>query len=132
MSTYEGAPRTARSLWTVADRANAFLISVYRWMCVGVTVTAITAGVVAESPAATRMVMQPVTFWALMIAQLVIVVVLSARVQQLSPGPASVLFVSYSAMTGASLSTILLVFTGASVATTFIVAATMFGALAVY
>ena len=42
------------------------------------------------------------------------------------------LFVLYSALTGVTLSVILLAYTGASIATTFVVTAGMFGALAVY
>jgi hypothetical protein len=45
---------------------------------------------------------------------------------------ASLLFIGYSALTGVTLSAILLVFTGESVFTTFVVTAGMFGALAAY
>ena len=71
-------------------------------------------------------------FWALAIAQLGIVFVLSARVDRMAAGTASMLFVAYSALTGVTLSAILLVYTGESVFTTFVVAAGMFGALAAY
>jgi len=45
---------------------------------------------------------------------------------------ASLLFVVYSALTGVTMSFVLMAFTGESVATTFVVTAGMFGALAVY
>jgi FtsH-binding integral membrane protein len=45
---------------------------------------------------------------------------------------ASVLFIGYSALTGVTLSSILLVFSGESVFSTFVVTAGMFGALAAY
>src|SRR4030095_1072996 len=48
------------------------------------------------------------------------------------PGTATGLFVLYSALTGITLSVILLAYTGASIATTFVVTAGMFGALALY
>jgi FtsH-binding integral membrane protein len=60
------------------------------------------------------------------------VFVLSGRVNRLASSTASMLFVAYSALTGLTLSFILLAFTGESVATTFVVTAAMFGALAGY
>lgn len=67
-----------------------------------------------------------------MIAQLGIVFVLSARIQRLAPSTAAVLFILYSALTGVTISFVLLVFTGESVATTFLVTAGMFGGLATF
>ncbi len=71
-------------------------------------------------------------FWVLALAQLGIVFALSARVDRMAASTASLLFVAYSALTGVTLSSILLVFTGESVFTTFAVTAGMFGALAMY
>jgi FtsH-binding integral membrane protein len=73
-----------------------------------------------------------VLFWAIVIAQFGIVLLLSARVQSLAASTASMLFIAYSALTGVTLSFVLLVFTGESIATTFLVTAGMFGALAAY
>jgi len=102
-------------------------------MCVGLIVTALTATFVASSSTlVTAVVTNRLLFWGLVIAQLGIVFVLSARVQQLAPSTASLLFIGYSALTGVTLSVVLLVFTGESIATTFVVTAGMFGALAFY
>jgi FtsH-binding integral membrane protein len=65
-----------------------------------------------------------------MIAQLGIVFILSARVERLAAYTAALLFVAYSALTGATISFVLLAYTGESVATTFIITAGMFGAMA--
>ena len=54
-------------------------------------------------------------FWALLIAQLGIVFVLSARVERLASSTAALLFIAYSALTGVTISFVLLVFTGESV-----------------
>src|SRR5262249_58238256 len=56
----------------------------------------------------------------------------SARVDRMASSTASALFVAYAALTGVTLSSILLVFTGESGFTTFMVTAGMFGALAAY
>ena len=73
-----------------------------------------------------------VLYWGLMIAQLGIVFFLSARVEKIAAGTASLLFVLYSALTGVTFAFILLAFTGESIATTFMISAGMFGALALY
>lgn len=119
--------------WPLADKASAFLSAVYGWMCAGLGITAATAWFVAGSPSAVHAITaNPVVFWTLAIVQLGIVFVLSARVQQLSTSTAGVLFVVYSALTGATLSVALLAYTGESIATTFLVTAGTFGGLAIY
>jgi len=71
-------------------------------------------------------------FWVLAIAQLGVVVLLSARVASLAPGTAAALFLGYSALTGITMAFVLLIYTGESVATTFFITAGMFGATALY
>jgi FtsH-binding integral membrane protein len=116
-----------------AERENVFLQHVYRWMCGGLGLTAGTAWLVAGSPAVVEsMAANGFLFWGLVIAQLAIVFVLSARVDTLDASTASLLFVLYSALMGVTLSFVLLAFTGGSIATTFIVTAGMFGGLALY
>jgi uncharacterized protein len=116
-----------------ADRVNAFLRAVYGWMCAGLAVTAATAWTIAGSPAIVRAIAtNRLLFWLLMGAQLGIVVALSARVDKMAAATASLLFVVYSALTGVTISFVLLAYTGESVANTFIVTAGMFGGLAAY
>ena len=68
----------------------------------------------------------------LVVVQLGLVFFLAARVTKLAPGLAAGLFVAYSALTGVTMSLVLLAYTGESVVTTFAVTAAMFGALALY
>jgi FtsH-binding integral membrane protein len=115
------------------DILAAFMRGVYGWMCAGLLITAATAWLVAGSPALVAAIFgNRAIFWILAIAQIGIVVTLSARVDRMASGTAIALFAGYSALTGVTLSSILLVFTGQSVFTTFIVTAGMFGALAMY
>ena len=123
----------ASSSVRTAERVSAFLTKVYGWMCIGLGITAAVAFVVAGSPAIVRMLVgNQLIFFALVLAELGLVFYLSARVQSLEPGAAAGLFVAYSALNGVTLSVILLAYTGASVATTFVVTAGMFGALAFF
>ena len=116
-----------------ADVLAGFMRGVYGWMCGGLLMTAVAAWLVSSSPALTAAIFgNRALFWILALAQLGIVFTLSSRVDRMASGTASALFVVYSALTGVTLSSILLVFTGESVFTTFVVTAGMFGALAMY
>jgi uncharacterized protein len=134
MERFEMTPETAFTTPTLAaERVGAFLRAVYGWMCVGLAITALTASFIASSPTLVESIAtNRLAFWGLVIAQLGIVFVLSARVDRLAPSTASLLFIVYSALTGVTISFVLLAFTGESVATTFMVTAGMFGALALY
>ena len=78
---------------SVPERVNAFLTAVYGWMCAGHAVTAGTAWFIAQSPAIVNAIAaNRLLFWALIIAQLGIVFVLSARVLFLLTRPLSTLF----------------------------------------
>ncbi len=115
------------------ERVGAFLSRVYGWMFAGLLVTAVTAFTVAASPALIEtLIINRLVFWALIIAQLGLVIYLSARVDKVSPSTAAGLFILYSALTGVTSSVILLIYTGASITSTFIVTAGMFGATAVF
>jgi FtsH-binding integral membrane protein len=136
MEPYELRPTrgfSTTSSVAAAERVTAFLRRVYGWMAAGLGITALVAYGVAGSPTVLRAILgNPILFFGLIIAELGLVWYLSARAQRLAPATASGLFVLYSALNGATLSFVLLAYTGASVATTFVVTAGMFGALAVF
>ncbi|MEP6768929.1 MAG: Bax inhibitor-1/YccA family protein [Acidobacteriota bacterium] len=127
-------PSSAFTTTTVAtaERVTAFLRKVYGWMFVGLGVTAAVAFAVANSSAAAVLASNRMLFFGLVIAELGLVFYLSARVAKLAPSTAAGLFLAYSALNGVTLSMILLMYTGTSIATTFVVTAGMFGALALF
>ncbi|HEY7288730.1 MAG TPA: Bax inhibitor-1/YccA family protein [Vicinamibacterales bacterium] len=134
MADYDMARESTVSVpSTVDERVSTFLRSVYGWMGIGLGITAVTALAVSSSPSiALTLVRNPFLFWGLAIVQLGIVFALSARVQQMAPSTASMLFVVYSALTGLTFSFLLLAYTGESIASTFVITAGMFGAMAFY
>jgi FtsH-binding integral membrane protein len=116
-----------------ATRIASFLTSVYGWMCAGLAITAGTAWFVAGSPAILSAIVQNrAIFWMLILAQFGLVVALSARVQKMAAPTAALLFVAYAALTGVTLSFILLLYTGESISTTFVITAGAFGGMALY
>jgi len=127
--------RGSAALPTAADavRVTAFLRMVYGWMCVGLGITAFVAVTVTGSPALVRTIASnQILFFALILAELGLVFYLSSRATRLAPSTAIGLFVLYAALNGVTLSLVLLMYTGASIATTFVVTAGMFGALALF
>lgn len=133
-SSWNRPSLTAPPLADVRDeRVGAFLSKVYGWMFFGLLVTAVTAFAVASSPGIIEIVIlnRPV-FWGLFIAQLGLVFYLSARVDKVAPATAAGFFILYSALVGVTSSVILLVYTPASITSTFVITAVMFGATAVF
>jgi FtsH-binding integral membrane protein len=114
-------------------RVTGFLSKVYGWMFLGLLITSGTALAVASSPFLIETLIQNrILFWILLFGQLGLVFYLSARVDKMAPTTAAGLFMLYSAMVGITTSVILLMYTGASIVSTFVVTAGMFGALAAF
>ena len=109
------------------------MAQVYGWMFCGLLLTAFVAWYASGSEKIMSFVFSSqITFFGLIIAQLALVFVISGMVNRLSGTVATGLFMLYSALTGLTLSSIFLVYTGDSIFGTFIVAAGMFGAMSVY
>lgn len=113
--------------------ATYFLAKVFNWMAIGLGLTGVTAFMMSQSPTAMSFIFgKPFVFYGLIIGELGLVLYLSARVQKISAQAATGLFILYAALNGVTLSAILLLYTGTSVAATFFVTAGMFGAMATY
>src|SRR6185436_18568854 len=124
---------TTSSSTTAAERVSAFLWKVYAWMAIGLGLTAVVAYTVSSSPDILRtLVLNRIVFFALIVAELGLVFFISARADKLAPQTAAGLFALYSALNGVTLSVVLIAYTGESVATTFMVTAGMFGAVALW
>ncbi len=110
-----------------------FVRNVYTWMAGGLALSAVTALLVASTPALFQaIIMNRILFFGLMIGELALVMWLSLRIHKMSVRTASWVFLGYSILNGATLSVILLAYTASSVALTLAVAASVFGAAAVY
>ncbi len=112
---------------------NTFIRSVYNWMAVGLGITGAMAFYVANTPAMLNMVYgKPFIFFGLIIAELALVFTISARVQRMKASTASGLFVLYAALNGLTLSFIFIVYTKASITSTFVICAGTFLACSIY
>jgi hypothetical protein len=110
-----------------------FVRNVFSWMFAGLALTSVAALYTASSPALLRAIFgNKIVFYALIFGELGLVIAISGAINRLRAGAATGLFLLYSALNGVTLASIFLVYTGASIAGTFVVAAGMFGAMAVF
>ncbi|MES2291317.1 MAG: Bax inhibitor-1/YccA family protein [Pseudomonadota bacterium] len=132
-------PRTtaaaAASAGTSADVRDAglrsYMLSVYNYMASGVLLTGIVALLFAQSGYAAQVLNTPLR-WLIMLAPLGFVMVLSFGINRLSTSAAQGLYWAFAVVMGLSLSSIFLVFTGTSIATTFFATAAAFAGLSLY
>lgn len=105
--------------------------NVYIWMTLALVITGLTAMVTAKSEALMTFIFT--NNWAviaLMILQLGLVFYFSARINRMSFSTATAVFILYSAITGLTFSSIFVVFSMSSIATTFFITAGMFATMA--
>lgn len=124
----------------VQVRVNSFVRSVYNWMAIGLALTGVTAYAFANNHSLLGMLFQVVgnrlqptfLFYGLIIAELAMVFTLSARVNKMQASTATALFVAYSALNGATLSSIFLIYTSASITSVFFICSGTFLATSAY
>ena len=127
--------QTELSAQRTMDRSVAatFMRNVYYWMAGALTITGLTAMLVANNPTWMQIIFgNAALIWGLFIGELVLVMILSAAINRMSFSTATILFILYSIINGVTLSSIFVVYTAGSLASTFFITAGMFGALAVY
>jgi hypothetical protein len=114
----------------VQTRVNSFVRSVYNWMAAGLALTGFVAYFVASDPTLFRIAQKG--FFLFAIAELVLVIALSARINRLQAGTATGLFLGYAFLNGVTFSYIFAIYTQTAIASTFFVCAVTFGALSLY
>jgi hypothetical protein len=112
---------------------NTFIRSVYNWMAIGLALTGVVAFYVSNSPSIQQLIFgNRLVFFGLIIGELALVFSLAARVNKMQASTATGLFVLNAALNGATLSSIFLVYTQASITSTFFICAATFVACSVF
>ena len=124
------APRAAGVTFDAALRAH--MVRVYNHMTAGLVVTGLIAFLTASSPAMIHAIFGSPLRIVVMLAPLAFVLVMSFGIQRLSLGALVATFYGFSVAMGLSLSTIFLVYTGASIAQVFFISASMFLGMSLY
>ena len=113
--------------------ASIYMRHVYQWMGIGLLITALCSWFVASSEAVYSAVMgNTMGLIVMAIAVIGLPMVISGMIGRLSAAAASGLFMLYSALMGAFLSSIFLVYTSTSIFSAFVTTAGTFFAMSVY
>ncbi len=108
-----------------------YMLRIYNYMASGLALTGIVAYVAAYSGFIVRIYNTPL-MWLVILAPLGLVMLLSFGISRMQASTAQGLFWLYSGLMGLSLSTIFLVYTGASIARVFFITAGTFAAMSLY
>lgn len=110
---------------------KAVMNGVYGWMTFALALSGLCAWLVGTTPNLAKTLLTGGLFWVLVIAEFVLVIVISAMINKLSAATATALFIAYAALNGVTLGFIFIAYTLGSVAVTFLVTAGTFAAMAV-
>jgi len=106
---------------------------VYLWMTMALVITGITAYYVADNETLQTIIRDnQILFWGLLIAELGLVIGLSAAINKLSLTMATLMFVLYSVVNGATMSFIFYVYAKSSITNVFLITAGTFAAMALF
>lgn len=109
----------------------ALMRKVYVWMTLALVITGFTAFGIAENPGLVyTIVTNRLLFWGLVIGEFALVMAIYSAIGRLSVTAATLLFVLYSIVNGATLSVIFLAYTMTSIASVFFITAGTFAVMA--
>ena len=127
----QGRPEISSA--SLAAENARFMSGVYGWMTGGLCVTGAVAWNVSGNPDLVQTIFgNRLLFWGLIIAQLGAVVALSGLIHRISGLTATLIYFLYAGLTGLTLSSIFLVYTGSSIAQAFGVTAFGFAGLSAF
>ena len=103
---------SAERQWDVSAAFPVLMRKVYVWMTLALAITGFTAYGVATSPGILQMIYgNSIVMWGLIIAELALVIGVSAAINRLSLTTATLMFILYSVINGALLSSIFMIYT---------------------
>jgi len=111
---------------------RAHMLRIYNYMTSAVLLSGIVSYLIVSSPALTNLLIKSPLRWAFILAPLAFVFIMSWRFERMSKTSLQALYWAYAGCIGVSFATILYVYTGASVARAFFMAAGLFAALSLY
>lgn len=134
MAEYETIRRTGAGVRTaqIDEGLRAYMNKVYGLMSVAMIITGVVAYVVGTSETMLIAIFQSPLKWVVMFAPLAVVFGLGAMIHRMSAATAQIVFWVFSALMGLSISYIFAVYTGISIAQTFLVTAIAFAGLSLY
>ena len=118
---------------SISSSFPALMRKVFVWMTLALIITGFTAYGISQSPGIiSAIATNRILFWGLLLAEIGLVVWLSAGINRLSVMGATLVFILYSVLNGVTMSFIFLAYTMTSITSVFFITAGTFGAMAVY
>lgn len=118
---------------TSQESIQRFFSGAYLWMSIGLITTAATAAIFAQFPGAMDVLFSSrLVYFGLIFTQLSLAVGLSSYIFSMSYGAAICVFMTYAALTGATLSCIFWIYSLESIMRIFCLTGGMFGGMATY
>ncbi len=115
----------------ISQAYGVLMRKVYVWMTLALVITGFTAFYVAESGLTFTIMSNSALLWGLIIGEFALVVGLSAAINKLSLTVATLMFVLYSVINGATLSSIFIIYDISTIGTVFFITAGTFAAMAI-
>ena len=111
---------------------RTYMISVYNYMALALLITGVVAWSVAEIEPLFALIFHSPLHWVVMFAPLVMVWIVMPKIINYSLQKAQMMFWIFAALMGVSLAYLFKMFTGESLARTFFITASVFGAMSLY
>jgi len=108
-----------------------FMQRVYQWMALGLGLTGLAAFITIGNASLLRFLLHG-GMWLFFIAEFILVIWLTRSIQKISAQAATIGFLTYSVLNGITLSGIFLIYTAASISSTFFITAMTFAGVSVY
>ena len=134
MADYQtiNAGRASAGYAAIDEGLRAHMNKVYGLMSVGMLLTGLVAWAVGTNDQLLGMIFGSPLKWVVMFAPLAVVFAFGAMIHRMSVATAQLVFYGFSALMGLSISYIFAVYTGVSIAQTFLVTAIAFAGLSLY
>ena len=111
---------------------RSHMLRVYNFMGCGLAMTGLVAYFASTSMALMSLLFSTPLYWLVALAPLGVVLFMSFRIEKIQPTTAQALFWAFAALMGLSLSSVFLIYTGTSIATTFFITSSMFLSMSIY
>ncbi len=126
-------PNFGQKQLDISHNISVYLTKVYNWMAVALLITGIVAYFVSDSEQLIQLIFgNKILFYGLIIGEIALVGYISARINKLTTSTAITLYLIYAILNGLTLSFIFMVYTSASITSTFIITAGTFGAMSLF
>ncbi|MBT3455600.1 Bax inhibitor-1/YccA family protein [bacterium] len=120
------------SEYQMEQTVGQFMQKVYGWMSFALAMTAAVAYYISTTDFFLKLVANPLLLMVIVLAELGLVVFISAAIQKIDYSTAVIAYMTYAFLNGVTLASVFFIYTEASIYSTFLTTAGMFAALSIY